>query len=286
MQQSQEYYQSQLNNTLLSVEKLQQDSSNDAIVSSHSKQLRVVDERLEMLTININSLSSAIDTNAIPVDLLAKSIDDINEKFESRTNILKSQVDELTIHTQVRVDELTDGLKKSKAKVRDLSETMKKISQIKQSIESVLSEVDSRAKQDASWTYEFKAGLQKLELKYGALEEQFEPLLENYLNTQTFASRMEELSRSYQEVMESMSGLKKDLLDEVHVSNLLTSKQLKETMQIKVDMVREEVSTMHKQQSDRVDGRFQKISEVVIDRLIYRLIVFTLSSTSNLCIFD
>jgi len=263
MQQSQEYYQSQLNNTLLSVEKLQQDSSNDAIVSSHSKQLRVVDERLEMLTININSLSSAIDTNAIPVDLLAKSIDDINEKFESRTNTLKSQVDELTIHTQVRVDELTDGLKKSKTKVRDLSETMKKISQIKQSIETVLSEVDSRAKQDASWTYEFKAGLQKLELKYGALEEQFEPLLENYLNTQTFASRMEELSRSYQEVMESMSGLKKDLLEEVHVSNSLTSKQLKETMQIKVDMVREEVSTMHKQQSDRVDGRFQKISEVV-----------------------
>lgn len=263
MQQSQEYYQSQLNNTLLSVEKLQQDSSNDAIVSSHSKQLRVVDERLEMLTININSLSSAIDTNAIPVDLLAKSIDDINEKFESRTNILKSQVDELSIHTQVRVDELTDGLKKSKAKVRDLSETMKKISQIKQSIESVLSEVDSRAKQDASWTYEFKAGLQKLELKYGALEEQFEPLLENYLNTQTFASRMEELSRSYQEVMESMNGLKKDLLEEVHVSNSLTSKQLKETMQIKVDMVREEVSTMHKQLSDKVDGRFQKISEVV-----------------------
>jgi len=286
MQQSQEYYQSQLNNTLLSVEKLQQDRSNDAIVSSHSKQLRVVDERLEMLTININSLSSAIDTNAIPVDLLAKSIDDINEKFESRTNTLKSQVDELTIHTQVRVDELTDGLKKSKAKVRDLSETMKKISQIKQSIETVLSEVDSRAKQDASWTYEFKAGLQKLELKYGALEEQFEPLLENYLNTQTFASRMEELSRSYHDVMESMSGLKKDLLEEVHVSNSLTSKQLKETMQIKVDMVREEVSTMHKQQSDRVDGRFQKISEVVIDRLIDRLIVFTLSSTPNLCIFD
>lgn len=265
MQQSQEYYQSQLNNALLSMERLQQDSSNEAIVSSHSKQLRVVDERLEMLTINISSLSSAIDTNAIPVDLLAKSIDDINEKFESRTNILKSQVDELTIHTQVRVDELTDGLKKSKTKVRDLSETMKKISQIKQSIESVLSEVDSRAKQDASWTYEFKAGLQKLELKYGALEEQFEPLLENYLNTQTFASRMEELSRSYHEVMESMGGLKKDLLEEVHVSNSLTSKQLKETMQIKVDMVREEVSTMHKQQSDRVDGRFQKISEVFIN---------------------
>jgi methyl-accepting chemotaxis protein len=265
MQQSQEYYQSQVNNTLLAVERLQQDSSNEATVSSHSKQLRVVDERLEMLTINISSLSSAIDTNAIPVDLLAKSIDDINEKFESRTNILKSQVDELTIHTQVRVDELTDGLKKSRTKVRDLSETMKKISQIKQSIESVLSEVDSRAKQDASWTYEFKAGLQKLELKYGALEEQFEPLLENYLNTQSFASRMEELSRSYHEVMESMGGLKKDLLEEVHVSNSLTSKQLKETMQIKVDMVREEISTMHKQHSDRVDGRFQRISEVVID---------------------
>ena len=101
------------------------------------------------------------------VDLLAKSVDSLNTKFEARTESLRTRGEEVRGH----VDDLRSQLSKVKGKVKQLSEGLvKSVGETRKGVESVLAEIDMRAQSDARWTYDFTASLQRLEVRLEAVE--------------------------------------------------------------------------------------------------------------------
>lgn len=144
-------------------------------VENHGRQLQVAQERLEGLDMQVQATSSSVDAHAVPIDMLAKSIDAINEKFESRTDTLRQSIDANKSVTNKALHEMGESHKRTRGKVRDLTETVKGVSQIRQSIEAVLKEVDNRAKQDASWTYSFKTAMQRVEGRVQVMEQTLNP---------------------------------------------------------------------------------------------------------------
>lgn len=144
-------------------------------VENHGRQLQVTQERMESLDMQLQATSSSVDAHAVPIDLLAKSIDAINEKFESRTDTLRQSIDGNKGTADKVLHELNESQKRTRGKVRDLTESVKSVSQIRQSIEAVLKEVDNRAKQDASWTYSFKTALQRIEGRVQVMEQTLNP---------------------------------------------------------------------------------------------------------------
>jgi hypothetical protein len=139
-------------------------------VDSLGRQVSVLTERVETIDMQAQATASSVDAQAVPIDLLAKSIDGINEKFESRTDMLRQSIDANKADADAATTGLGDVLKMTKSRVKELAESLKGVSQIRQSIEAVLREVDSRAKQDASWTYSFKTALQKVDGRVQAVE--------------------------------------------------------------------------------------------------------------------
>jgi chromosome segregation ATPase len=138
---------------------------------SLSRQTAVLQERFETLDVQVQSMSSSLDSQQVPIDMLAKSIDGINEKFEARTDALRQSIDANKSASDESLTSFGEALKKTKGRVKELSESIKGVSQIRQSIEAVLREVDNRAKQDASWTYSFKTALQRVDGRLQAVEQ-------------------------------------------------------------------------------------------------------------------
>ena len=144
-------------------------------VDSLSRQMKVSQERLETMDIKLQNTTSAVDAQTVPIDLLAKSIDGINEKFESRTDTLRQSIDANKASADEAIATIEEGAKKTRGKVKELTESIKNVTKIRQSIDAVLQEVDSRAKQDASWTYSFKTALQKIDSRVQAVENALHP---------------------------------------------------------------------------------------------------------------
>jgi hypothetical protein len=114
------------------------------------------------------------------VDLLAKSVDSLNLKFEGRTESLRAQAEE----SRGQADELRAQLSKLKAKVKQLSEGLvKSVGDTRKGIESVLVEIDQRAQGDARWSYDFTEALQRLQVRLETMES--EVLHQNQLQQQS-----------------------------------------------------------------------------------------------------
>lgn len=252
MFQTQAKHQAQLGETQSIVEQLLGDSETLStfceLTNSHSKQFLVFDERLEAMDMNISVLTCNVETNATPVELLAKSIDAINEKFESRTDKLKHQLDENHQHLQNDITDISESLKKTKSKIKDLAETVKAFTQIRVSIESVLKEVDHRAKQDASWTYQFKSSLQKLELRYNVLEENIQKVLDSKESSE------EQSAIELQSVRDSIDTLQQELIDMIQNGDESVRDELEMIMKEQYQSIDQQQNTYHRNHQDELDS--------------------------------
>jgi hypothetical protein len=144
-------------------------------VEDHSRQLQLLGEKLAGLEVQVQANTSCMDAQVVPIDMLAKSIDAINEKFESRTDLLRQGMEAHKAGVDKVLVDVHESGRKTRGKLRDLAESVRGVAQIRQSIEVVLKEVDARAKQDASWTYGFKAALQKIDGRLLAVEYELNP---------------------------------------------------------------------------------------------------------------
>ena len=98
------------------------------------------------------------------------SIELMKFEMEKKLSSLLAEVEAHKIDSKKAISTLSDSNKKIRAKINDLTSSVSSMSQARKAVELLLQEVDAKAHEDASWSYQFKTTSQKLEQRISVLE--------------------------------------------------------------------------------------------------------------------
>lgn len=140
------------------------------LADKHSEEISAQTEAIQALDFQVRAALEGVEANKVPIDLLVQSVDSINQKYQARTDSIYDEFKESHERLDREIEVVKDEKQKLSSKVKDLTDSVRNVAKTRQAVEAVLTEIDARSQDDASWSYQFRTAAQRLDYRLSQLE--------------------------------------------------------------------------------------------------------------------